>query len=206
MTVNGQVATAENAEARPPTTAVECAELCTNGTTCIDGRCVVKDRCMTVRCTAESTCIDGICVPRDPCWLVRCSVGTKCIVVNGNATCAPTCTYDQECPCHHPCIETTCRDPCWELNCSSGTECKSVDGIPVCVSPPVKCSSVKDCPNDQHCLNGFCTNDECKTNDDCADNEQCYYAYGQGCYDPCAIVRITCANGYKREKHQCVCA
>ena len=140
------------------------------------------------------------------CAVVRCRSGTTCVAIGSHGICVPTCTYDRECPCHQLCIKRACRDPCAVKPCPRGTTCEPLGGKATCVKP-VKCRSKKDCPNDQHCLSGVCKNVVCLTDDDCDDTKQCYYAHGHvGCNDPCAIVKITCAHGFNRVGHKCVCA
>lgn len=141
-----------------------------------------------------------------PCATVRCASGSTCIAVGSNAMCVPNCTYDRDCLCHQTCVNKTCRDPCLGVSCPRDGTCRSLGGKATCVEP-VKCSSDSDCPNNQICLEGDCTSVECLFDEDCDDNKQCYYAHGTiGCFDPCDLVRMSCPNGFKQEKHQCQCA
>lgn len=168
--------------------------------TCIDAcsKCPKFSICTGVKDHQE------ICEPT--CATMLCLPGNVCTVVDGHSTCLPNCTYDQDCSCHQPCIEGTCRDLCAFANCSSGTECKSVDGKPVCVSAPVKCVSEKDCSDDQFCLDGVCTNFYCTSDKDCDDTEICLWYFDHlACQSPCD--RMQCPDGSTPQpaNHQCSC-
>ena len=145
-------------------------------------------------CPPEKACRNGVC--EEPC---DCAPTAKCRVIGHKPVCAcpegytgdplkgcfkAGCTVDEECPGTHACINGQCKPVCNPVTCESGAICQGIRHKAICECPPgtrgnpdfgckaIGCTGVNDCPPDQACHNGVCSN-PCSLPNVCDPTQEC---------------------------------
>jgi Cys-rich repeat protein len=187
---------------------------CPAGEICLNGTCTKALPCTTnADCPAGQACQNGLCLLEPGCNPEICDGADNDCDGQTDEGCPNQCQSNADCQSGETCCANQCVDLLFdEYNCgacgqvcAAGETCErgACTGAQTCVTD-------SDCPPDQICMNGICTQTACEDidgdgffgcEDDCNDNDPTIHP---GAFDGCDQVDNDC-DGQTDEDCSCGC-